>query len=104
MIFKEYTKWNLFLGQECICESVGQREIDAIPYPEIKASLWWDEIYNQHSYQKPYCHIINQGLYRYAGKVGGVYAEPSESRVAILVCRRHAISRNSGSSFSCISV
>ena len=44
-----------------------------------------------------------QYLYRYAGKAGGVYAEPRKSRVAILVCRRRAISRNLASSFSCIS-
>ena len=42
--------------------------------------------------------------YRYARKVGGVYAEQRKSRVAIRVCRRHAISRNLASSISCISV
>ena len=47
---------------------------------------------------------MTYGMYRYAGKDGGVYAEPRKSRVAILVCRRCAISRNLASSFSCISV
>ena len=43
---------------------------------------------------------------RYAGKDRGVYAEPRKFRVAILVCRRHAISRNLAFSLSlsCISV
>ena len=45
-----------------------------------------------------------QYLYRYAGKAGGVYAEPRKSRVAILVCRRRAISCNPSFVFFAISV
>ena len=45
-------------------------------------------------------------IYTYGIYVGGFYAEPRKSRVAILLCRRRAISRNLAFAFafSCISV
>ena len=51
-------------------------------------------------------YITHLSLHNYTdtGKVGGFYVELHKSQVAILVCRRRAISRNLASSFSCISV